>query len=191
MKKTRTYIIIVLTILTSCNSSKELSNRINKEFQIEYPKELTYTKKIEKNRTKIIVDFFKNFEISNNPLYIIENVYFRGGDFQTKHIKTYFWQSDKLIEVYYIDGYEKKLEKRGNEYWGVEHTIPTLKFIVEKTENGEFEELNKMHKMEKYQLSHSGTYYVTETENGIIKHVQKFEEFMIPTKDNFSGFNEN
>jgi hypothetical protein len=190
LRKTKIHIIIYLLILTSCSSSKELSNRISKNFRIEYPAGLTYTKKIENNRAKILTDFFKNFEIDSKPFYIIENVYFRGGDFQTKHIKTYFWQNDTLIEVYYIDGYEKKLERRKNQYWGVEHTIPTLKTIVTKTKNAEFKGLKEMHKNEKYQLSHSGAYYVSEILNKKeINHIQKFVEFMIPTDNDFSDFN--
>jgi hypothetical protein len=144
---------------------------------------LTYTKTIEKHRSKIINDFFKNFNIDDKPLYIIENVFYRGGDFQTEHIKTYFWQNDKLIEVYYIDGYRKKLERRKNKYWGEDNSIPTLKTIVSKIENAEYKDLDEMHKNEEFQMDHSGTYYVTKTNyKGIIQHIQKFEEFIIPIK---------
>lgn len=179
------YCTFLALSLTTCRGPKQLAQQIDYTFKTAYSGQMTYGKKTKQMRKKILMDFYKTvgsrYATDKNPLYIIENINVDGGNFDRENIKTYFWQSDNLIEVYNFDGFEKKLEKREKENWGIENSLPTIKTIVEKIKLSDSESLNKLHSKVEFQISNPGTYYVTVLEyDWTISHSQIIKEFLIP-----------
>lgn len=177
-------ILIICTVLISCSLSNAVTREINKNFNWKYPeiKEYSRTRYQEKLRKRVISEFLRDFKNENGKLYIIERFQNRGGHHVASKYQTvmnYFWQNNKLIEVYHVDD-RNKLEAKNEQYWGTAHVLPTLKFIQEKLNLNQIDSIEIESKNIKNQFSHPGEFFITELNEELnVINVVKCIEFRI------------
>ncbi|WP_417885759.1 hypothetical protein [Zunongwangia sp.] len=107
----------------------------------------------------------------NDKVVLTEYFYSKNGDFSNLCLSLTISTNGHIGEIYYIDSYDKKLEKYGNISFGFESTISTSHFIENKAMKGEYDLLDNLHKNVEYQTNSYGSIFLTIFEGGEIVHV--------------------